>query len=578
MNNCKLHSFIFYLGNLIFFLTLGWCSESQVCHAKTILEIKSQNDFDGLSTALKNYLSKGEKNIVVEFAKEKYYYKTLHVFFTDKQFPDVSIKFKGNGATIIAAGKDLIADSSAIQYMNGAGFIDAKGRDYENYSRMFQSDSLVEILDVNSKLCRIHCPDLESVRNVDCTNAYIRLTSWFTSYLYRVSRIADSYVYFTADNLAPGYTQYGNYNVNYDYTVGKILPRFRLINIPLGGCEIVSTPKGIANKSTEQIIHQCEAGYFLFFENSEFKCLSIEGFNIIGSRADSPIIRFRNFKAKRVLITESVMSAARGRVVYAEKTDNILINKCEFYDNYLDVICISNTCTNATIKDNLFYNNGKGVKNSFCIICRGGNYLITRNVIRNFNYGAIGVGVWHKSVEGSSPSFGVVECNHIYYTSDYVNDKASWTLVDGGAIYLWTKNDGAVIRHNFIHDYEGMGSNRGIYCDDGTNNCSVYGNIVLNIDNFRAIDLRRSKTIENATVGQRSNENNHIFGNVFNNEFLFEGRDDDSTSVKGGNTILVNSEASMPKMTVKNVIEESQDKILEYKEKLWYRRGKKLVR
>lgn len=577
MKRRKSNSIKYYFACFVLLLILGWYPGGIACHAKTVIKVENQKDFDDLKTTLQDCLIKGEKEIVVEFTKNQYYYKHLHVYLTDKHFPDVSISFKGNGAKIISAGMDLKVDGPAVKYIDGSGFLDEEGCDFQNYSRMFQSDGLVDILDENKKQCRIHCPDLKDVSDIDYTNAYIRLTSWFTSYLYHVTSIANGFVYFTADNLTPGYAQYGNYNVNYDYTVENNLPRFRLINVPLGGCDIISSSKGLVNRASHRVIHQCESGYFLFFDNSEFKCLSIEGFNIIGSRVDSQIIRFRKVKAQSIAITRSGLSAARGITIYAENTDNITVKGCEFHDNYLDVICFTNTCANVTIKDNLFYNNGKGVKNSFCIICRGGNYLITKNVIRNFNYGAIGVGVWHKSAEGSFPCYGVVERNHIYYTSDYINDKASWTLVDGGAIYLWTKNDGAVIRYNFIHDFEGMGSNRGIYGDDGTNNCSIYGNIVLNINNCRGIDLRRSKTIENAPVGQNSNENNHIFGNIFNNEFLFEGRDNDSTSVKGRNTILVNSEVGMPKITVKNVIEESQDKISEYKEKMWYRRGRKLV-
>lgn len=569
---------LFLIAFFIILVFSYWSLDVQGRNAKTILKIKSQTDFDCLRTKLHERIVNGDKNIVVEFAKGKYYYKTQHVFFTDIHYPELSVRFKGNGATIISAGRDLEVGGAAVDYLDGAGFVDSKGRDFHNYSRVFQADTLIEILDVNLKQCRIHCPELGGVSNVDCTNAYIRVTSWFTSYLYRVSKIADDYVYFTADNLALGYPQYGNYNINYDYTVGKILPRFRLVNLPLGGCEIVSTAQGLVNKSSERFVHQCEAGFFIFFQNCELKHLMIEGFNIIGCRANCQVFRFRSLKAESILLNKTTLSAARGFAIYAESTDNITIRNCEFHDNYKDVISFSNTCDNTVVNNNKFYNNGKGIVNSFCIICRGGNYLIKNNDIRDFNYGAIGVGVWYKASEGSKPSYGVVERNHIYYSSPYIADKALWTMVDGGAIYAWTKNDGAVIRHNFIHDYDGMDSNRGIYCDDGANNCSIYGNIILNIGNCRSIDLRRSKTMENAPVGQRSNENNHIFANVFNNQFLFEGRDNDSTSVVGGNIILVNSEDGIPKITLNNVIRESQDKILKYNEKVWYKKGRRLIR
>lgn len=578
MNNCTPHSFAYFLVSSIFLFNMGWCLDFQVCQAKTILKVESQKDFDGIKTILYERIVKGDKNIVVDFTKGRYYYKTQHIFFADKYFPDVSIKFKGNGATIISAGKDLRAGGGAVKYVKGAGFIDAEGNDFENYSRMFQSDSLVDILDENLKQCRIHCSELEGIGNIDCTNAFIRLTSWFTSFLYHVSKIEDSYVYFTADNLAPGYTQYGNYNVNYDYTVGKILPRFRLINLPLGGCEIVSTTQGLVSRSSEPVIHQCEAGFFIFFQNCELRHLSIEGFNVVGSRADSQIFRFSNLKAESIVVAKSTLSAARGIAIYVDGTDNVTVKSCEFHDNYQDVVNFTNTCANATVKNNTFNNNGKGVVNSFSVICRGGNYLISKNDIWDFNYGAIGVGVWHKAAEGSRPSYGVVERNHIYYTPSYIKDKASWTLVDGGAIYLWSKNDGAVISHNFIHDYEGMDSNRGIYCDDGTCYCSIYGNIVLNIGNCYSIDLRRSLMLDRLNIGLKSNIYNRIYGNAFNNRFRFQGRTGDSTSVKGGNTILVKEGRALPRIEEDNLVKESEDHVCDYNQRKWYRKGMRLVR
>lgn len=568
----------FVVVNLILFLVLGWNSGAQMCHAKKILTIKSQTEFDRLGSVLLKYLSEGENTIVVEFTRGKYFYKSQHVFFFDKQFPDASIRFKGNGATIISAGKDLIKEGPAIKYIEGAGFVDADCNDFENYSCMFQSDSLVDILDEYSKQCRIHCPDLDYIGNVDCTNAYIRLTSWFNSFLYRISKISDGYVYFTADNLAPGYTQYGNYNVNYDYTVEKILPRFRLINLPIGGCEVVSVAQGLQNVSSECVVHQCEAGFFLFFQNCKLRHLFIEGFNVVGCRSDCQFFRFRNLKAESIVIAKSTLSAARGMAIYAEETDNVTVKNCTFYDNYRDVINFANTCANVVVINNKFYNNGKGVVNSFCVVCRGGNYLIKKNEIRDFNYGAIGVGVWHKVAEGSKPSYGVVERNHIFYTTSYMADKSSWTLVDGGAIYLWTKNDGAVIRYNFIHDYEGMGSNRGIYCDDGSSNCTIYGNVILNIGNCYSIDLRRSLMLDKLNIGLKSNVNNHIYGNTFNNRFRFQGRIDESTSIKGGNTILVKEGMALPPIVEDNLVEESEDRFLNFNQGKWYKKGLRLVR
>ena len=554
------------------------CPGALACGSRTTIRVANQKDFDGLGSTILDCLANGKSDIVVDFAKGQYYYNELHLYYNEVKYPDASILFKGNGATIISSGRNLVKDASPVPYIEGAGFIDTEGRDCLNYGHMFHSDGLVEILDEKTKKCMIHSPELEGFGGIDCSNSYIRLTSWYTSYLYHVDKIVDGKVFFTADNLAPGYAQYGGFNVNYDFSVGKNLPRFRLVNLPIGGCGIVSTPRGLLNQTSENVVHQCEAGRFVFLQNCELKHLTLEGFNIIGGRADGQLIRFRNVKAQSIVIRRSSMSAVRGVVIYGEKTDNITVEKCEFHDNYKDIISLSNTCGNAVISRNQFHDNGKGVINSFCIICRGGNYKVFKNEIRDFNYGAIGIGVWHGSAKGSQPSYGVVEKNHIYYTPDYIADKANWTLVDGGAIYLWSKNDGAVIRNNFIHDYEGMGSNRGIYGDDGTSNCAVYENIILNIGSGFSIDLRRSLTLDKLNVGLKSNENNTIYGNTFNNRFRFQGRGDDASSVKGGNTVLLDVNGSKPRIEEENLIERSKDKVTVFDEKKWFKKGRRIIR
>lgn len=568
-----LYLFLFSLS-----LAVGIGTDAFACCSRTDIKINSQKEFNNLGNIILSRIEKGDNNIVVEFEKGRYYYKSQHIYWTDKHFPKTTIRIKGNGATLIASGNDIKINDSAIAYKKGSGFIDSKGEDFQNYSSMFHSDGLVEILNERTKECRVHCPELNNTERIECSNSYIRLTSWYTSFLYKVNRIYDGYVYFTADNLAKGLGNYGDYNVNYDFTVGKMLPRFRLINIPLGGCGIASTSDGIVNVSEESTIHQCEAGFFITMTNCEIKQLSIDGINILGCNADCYQLRFKGIKTESVIVSNSTFSASRGGAILAVGTDNITIKDCIFHDNYQSVIYLSNSCANATVTNNTFYNNGKGVVQSFCIVCRGGNYQISKNQIFNFNYGAIGVGVWYRDSEGSSPSFGVVEKNHIYYTAEYLDQKENWTLIDGGAIYLWSKNDGAVIRNNFIHDYSGMRSNRGIYCDDGTSNCTIYGNIILNMGSGYSIDLRYAPLLDGLNIGLRSNVNNRIYDNYYNNGFKFQGRIGDTTSLKGGNIILFNEADKLPANVQDNLLMESEDKIQIYDQRKLYRKGMRLVR
>lgn len=575
MNNFFKNSKPRFLVIFLFFAPL--VLDTFMIYAKTTIKVESQKDFDSLSKKIVNALSKGDKDVIVDFSRGHYYYKQQHINFAGKVNPGVSIQFRGNGSTIVSAGNDLINGSSVV-FFKEAGFIDSNGKDYQNYSQMFQSDSMVEILDEKTKQCRIHCYELKQLDFIDCTNIFIRLTSWYTSFLYQVDKISDSYVYFTASNLSSGYSWYGNYNVNYDLTVGKLFPRFRLVNAPVNNNAIVSLPHGLTNTSSNNTIHRCETGYFITFSKSQFKRVTIEGFNIIGCRSDCRVIQFHHLKAESIEIKKTKISGARGITVYVDNTDNVKIESCEFYDNYKDVIYITNTCANTSIINNKFHNNGKGVIGSFCILCRGSNYYIAKNDIFDFNYGAIGVGVHYSVAKGSHPSYGIIEKNHIYYTPMYLKDKYSWTLIDSGAIYVWSKNDGVIIRNNFIHDYEGMGSNRGIYCDDGTSNCTIYGNIILDIGNCYSIDLRQSLSLDDLKIGLKSNVNNQIYGNCFNNRFRFQGRKDDSSSIKGGNTILIEDENNMPNIIEDNLVEKTKDSFVKFDKQKWYKKGLRLVR
>lgn len=535
--------------------------DSSARSSKYRIHVQSQQDFDRLGSVIRAQFSEGEKQIVVDFAPGKYYYKHQHLYFADNQYPETSITFRGNGATIISAGRDIPNSGVLSGYNEYAGYIDKAGNDYQNYSGMFQADTLVEILDVAAKKCRIHCKEIEGAEKSDCTNAFIRLTSWFTSYLYPVTQIESGYVYFVADNLAPGYTAYGNFNVNYDYTVGKILPRFRLINLYMDGNGLLSIKKGLVNK-TGKDLHLCESGYFISLLNCELKELRIEDFNLIGCRGDCQFFRFRNLKTRTIELSNCTMSAARGMAFYADGTNNIFIKKCKFHDIYQDVIYISNNCANATVRNNTFYNNGKGVINSFCVVCHGENYVISCNDIRDFNYGAICVGIHYRSTKDSKPSNGVVEKNHIYYTDSYIKDKANWTLVDGGAIYLYTKNDGTVVRYNRIHNYRGANSNRGIYCDDGAYGFTLYGNIVTGDLNSNYIDSRLVPSADLPT-----NTNNVVMYNIVEGRYKFEGATKkDNGCVKGPNVVLSKPGDAPYNIILNNLENPEEDIHLEYKE------------
>ena len=147
---------------------------------------------------------------------------------------------------------------------------------------------------------------------------------------------------------------------------------------------------------------------------------------------------------------------------------------------------------------------------------------------------------------------GVIEDNELYYTPQYYTDYKKHTLMDSGAIYLWTQNDDVTIRNNYIHDYIGMADNRGIFCDDGAANFKIIGNRILRIANSYCVDSRKIK--DQRPEKFMNNVNISITDNVFDGRIRFEGRDGEGNGcVYGRNTVRKANGAKEPVMKLANV-------------------------
>jgi len=177
------------------------------------------------------------------------------------------------------------------------------------------------------------------------------------------------------------------------------------------------------------------------------------------------------------------------------------------------------------------------LKQTFCVNCGEAEYYIAYNTFVDFGYAAIGVGVWHGHIKNNL-SRGIIEYNEMYYSPSYLANKGKYTLMDSGAIYTWTQNDDVIIRYNYIHDYEGMGDNRGIFCDDGANNLKIYGNVILKTPNCYSIDSRMAK---DKREGFTNNANNFMANNVVDNGVRFQGHADVQRHVVKGANLVVKS-------------------------------------
>ena len=128
---------------------------------------------------------------------------------------------------------------------------------------------------------------------------------------------------------------------------------------------------------------------------------------------------------------------------------------------------------------------------------------------------------------------GVIEKNEICMSESF-RQPPMRSLIDGGAIYVWTQNKDLLVRENYIHDIAGPHGNRGIFADDGPVNVTISGNRVERIHNGYCIDLRRCLRTGWKKKSQipRANVGNRIVDNTYDGRVrLFIRRKDPSSEM-----------------------------------------------
>lgn len=523
--------------------------------ARMVITISDQSSFDGLQQKIIDAIQSHDNDIYVAFSPGNYIAHDNHITIKDMQSPTLNLHFVGNAATIIPAGLvyrdgDTYSGSfdSGTSWTSGIANVD-------NWTRINYADSPVEILDINSGRCRINSVETIS-DNLSPVFAYIHIPHWFRSSIYKIDKVLNQYIYFTANDLVLSYNN--GYNVN-DYNLSKRRIRYKLCNLEKSN-EIVSVINGrvyLPSKVTsvrEGTIHR-----FLTIDNCDFSSIEIVGVSFSGNcyGNSNSLIYIRNVNVKKLWVHKCSFHCMRSNVISLISTNNASIEKNKFEDCYYSCVVSDNKCRNTVVKKNSFTNIGMGLQNTFCIVCRGSNYCISDNQITDFGYGGIGVGVWYKS-ELVAPCNGIVENNDLSYSESYISDVDNNCIMDGGAIYVWTKNNGTIIRNNYIHGFSGIGGDRGIFCDDGAYNVQIYGNVNTGIANSYCIESRRVASVENihtkGTGIDRSNVNIQIRDNIIDGNILFIGNEGlNNGCVLGVNYVLLKEHENLPRNTVRNI-------------------------
>lgn len=535
----------------------------------TTLVVGNQAEFDGLQEKLTSTIKAGEKNIRVSLLPGTYIAKEKHFTLKDIDAADTKIRFVGHGATLIPEGHEYHdGDNYQGTFSVGNSWMSGN-KDVETWSYVKYADSLVEVLNAEEKLCRLKCNNAFP-SEIDFNNAYILITHWYQSSTYKIEKIEGQYIYFTADDLKE--SSYGGYNVNDDYNYGKNGIRYKLCNVESGEDYFHITNRKVHLPHGITSVWEGKTHNFLTFRNCKFSSVEIKGIRFLGNAFEdsNPAIYIRNTVSNKIRIHKCGFYGMRGSIISVSASPNVIIDNNQFADTYYYGIWSNNGSANTVVEKNSFKSMGKRMNNTTCVGCLGTNHRVSDNVFLDFGYCGIRTGVWYKS-DMKQPCTGVIENNDLSYSQDYLDHIDNYGIMDGGAIYLATKNAGSIVRNNYIHDFSGIKHNRGIFCDDGASNIEIYGNVITDIANSMCIDSRRVTFVERSNTPEsgidRANINIVIRDNTVDGSIRFEAHEDsDNGCVKGANYILPAKDGKMPKMVISNVANPEEDIVLKHPE------------
>ena len=533
---------------------------STVAYGRRDIVITTQEQFDNLSRDIKSALSSGEQSIVVTIAKGTFYFKENHVLLRKLEYPDVSVSIRGEGSVLRPVGEWLQNGSAMSKAFDTKdGYLTPDNQHFNFWSIVYTSNGEVEIVDVERKICRLWYLFGFSLDEDELNNSYLHLTESYMGKDYKIKRITPEYLDFYADDLKY-YPEYKSYNVNFDIAFGKTSPRFQLCNVRPMNRDFCISPNRLSLSGPTSRVYRCDANNFLYLTMSHFKSFAVSGLTFAGS-SDKKVFLLDFYSSScenGITIRSCSFEGQRSGVLRIISTDDVEFSQNVITNNALQGVYSDNYSSHTSVTSNLFKNNGSlYLGNNICVDCKGTDYYVANNSFVDFGYTGIYVGV-HYLHDMEKLSRGIVEKNELYYTERYFNTPELHTMMDAGAIYVGPQNAGAIIRYNYIHDYNGMSMNRGIFCDDGAHDFQIYGNIVMGIKNGNCIDSRRVSSVEKTHNTKsridKANVNITIRDNLVDGRILFVGNDAENNGCEfAGNYRVIYDVGTVPGNKIGNV-------------------------
>lgn len=478
-----------------------------------IIPVRTQEEFDAFPAQLERLLPQADR-IRVEFAPGTYYFRENHLDVRGWRHPGLEIILSGEQARFVAEGDSL---APALSFCPDDGWVDPEGDTDASLMGPVRSARFYPLPELfRPGRFRLRCdePDLPEE---DAANVYLVLTQWFQGALYKVIKISRGVAHLerVGEHSTKWYTE---------FRYGRCLPRYRMLNHP------ADRPAGP--------VHRCTVSTFCRVEDSRLGTLRVEGVRFLGNRSGAPLLSFRDTDVDSTVISGCSFEGIRGTAVELRNAAHVRFRNNTLIRCYRSCFSSDTLSVDSRVEGNTFHDIGLALTNAPAVLCKGPCFRIAGNLFEDFAYSAIGVGTHFMETDVPTAS-GVIEDNEISLSESF-RRRPMRMLIDSGAIYVWTRNAGTVIRRNYVHDIAGHHGNRGIFCDDGVSGVRIEDNLVLGVDPSYCIDLRKCFRVERlpGSKVKRANVANRVTGNMVDGRCRLYVRKDDPESLVSGNCVL----------------------------------------
>lgn len=494
-------------------------------HAAPV-RIGSQEEFLALGKVILDQIDQGEKTITVSFERGTYFFPDNLITMVGLDAGDVSISIDGNESSFLGEGRLLRNGDLAGDYSFNNGWTDLENGQSIN---MQGPVGLCRFYPLPTNFARtsFRIPTREKDLSPNqAKDVYVIITQWYKGVIFKVDKIRRGWIYY--HEIEPSPTKWYT-----ELRFGRCLPRYQLLNRPEGEISLVD-----GKLSSGKELYRSDASCFFYVRDSKIASISIKNCHFEANDAHSPLMFFHGLQTDSLSVTDCRFRGIRGDGICLWGTDNVRFCRNEAIGNYRSVVKSDCFSDNTIVSGNVFRDNGLAFSNDPVVLCQGGDLLIENNYFEDFTYSAVSVGL-HYSYEYGEKCSGYVRKNEICHTPGF-RKKPMRSIIDGGAIYVYTQNKNIVISGNYVHDIGGHHGNRGIFCDDGVNNVTIEGNRVLRIENSYPIDLRHFEKVSRMKDSHvaRGNMHNRIYGNTVDAKCRLYVRKDDAKSCIRDNLYL----------------------------------------